>query len=108
MLTKIENQPYEQAGKQNGDRTEQHNPSLAAESVVKEEDHTRDCSHHLDNSPEDSLRHGQHPKPALTSDQGLPDEDAIWTWRLLLYPHWGKHAMDALLTIHFRLQNAGA
>ena len=37
--------------------------------------------------------------------QGLPDEDAIWTWRLLFYSHWGKHAMDALLTIHFRLQN---
>jgi hypothetical protein len=38
--------------------------------------------------------------------QGLPDEDAIWTWRLLFYSHWGKHAMDALLTIHFRLQNS--
>jgi hypothetical protein len=38
--------------------------------------------------------------------EGLPDEDAIWTWRLLFYSHWGKHAMDALLTIHFRLQNS--
>ena len=37
---------------------------------------------------------------------GLPNEDAIWTWRLLFYSHWGKHAIDALLTIHFRLQNS--
>lgn len=40
--------------------------------------------------------------------QSLPDEDAIWTWRLLFYSHWGRHAMEALLTIHFRLQNAVA
>ena len=32
-------------------------------------------------------------------------EEAIWTWRLLFYSHWGKHAMDALLAIHFQLQN---
>ena len=32
-------------------------------------------------------------------------EKAIWTWRLLFYSHWGQHAMDALLAIHFRLQN---
>jgi hypothetical protein len=31
-------------------------------------------------------------------------EDIIWEWRLLYYSHWGKHAIDALLTIHFRLQ----
>jgi len=31
-------------------------------------------------------------------------EDVIWQWRLLYYSHWGKHAIDALLTIHFRLQ----
>jgi hypothetical protein len=37
--------------------------------------------------------------------QGRPEEDAVWTWRLLFFSHWGKHAMDALLTIHFRLQN---
>lgn len=36
---------------------------------------------------------------------GQPDVDAVWTWHLLFYSHWGKHAMDALLTIHFRLQN---
>jgi hypothetical protein len=40
--------------------------------------------------------------------QGLPDEDAIWTWRLLFYSHWGQHALDALLTIHFRLQNSSS
>jgi len=37
---------------------------------------------------------------------GTPPEDIIWSWRLLFYSHWGKHAMDALLAIHFRLQNA--
>jgi len=31
-------------------------------------------------------------------------EDVIWEWRLLYYSHWGKHAIDALLTVHFRLQ----
>jgi hypothetical protein len=40
--------------------------------------------------------------------QILPDAIAIWTWRLLFYSHWGKHAMDALLTIHFRLQNSAS
>jgi hypothetical protein len=34
-------------------------------------------------------------------------EDVIWSWRFSFYSHWGKHAMDALLAIHFRLQNAG-
>src|SRR5579862_327014 len=33
-------------------------------------------------------------------------EDVIWNWRLLYCSHWGKHAIDALLTIHFRLQQA--
>ncbi|HME37093.1 MAG TPA: DUF5063 domain-containing protein [Candidatus Sulfotelmatobacter sp.] len=31
-------------------------------------------------------------------------EDLIWEWRLSYFSHWGKHAIDALLTIHFRLQ----
>jgi len=31
-------------------------------------------------------------------------EEIVWDWRLLFYSHWGKHAMDALLTLHFRLQ----
>jgi hypothetical protein len=30
--------------------------------------------------------------------------EIIWNWRLLYYSHWGKHAMDALQAIHFRLQ----
>lgn len=34
--------------------------------------------------------------------------DIIWNWRLLFYSHWGKHAIDALLVIHFRLQNAAS
>jgi Domain of unknown function (DUF5063) len=37
--------------------------------------------------------------------QSLPDEDAIWTWHLLFYSHWGDHAMHALLAIHYRLQD---
>lgn len=35
-------------------------------------------------------------------------QDLIWEWRLAFYSHWGKHAMDALLAIHFRLQNNSA
>jgi hypothetical protein len=37
-----------------------------------------------------------------------PPEDVIWNWRLLFYSHWGKHAMDALSALHFRLQNAAS
>lgn len=33
-------------------------------------------------------------------------EDVIWSWRFSFYSHWGKHAIDALLAIHFRLQSA--
>jgi hypothetical protein len=32
-------------------------------------------------------------------------EEIIWNWRLLYYSHWGKHAIDALRAIHFRLQD---
>lgn len=42
----------------------------------------------------------------LNQTASTPPEDVIWGWRLLFYSHWGKHAMDALLTIHFRLQNS--
>jgi hypothetical protein len=35
--------------------------------------------------------------------QALP-EDNIWHWRLHYYSHWGKHAIDALRTIHFLLE----
>ncbi|MGA2003288.1 MAG: DUF5063 domain-containing protein [Terriglobales bacterium] len=31
--------------------------------------------------------------------------DAIWEWRVGFYSHWGKHAIDALRTIHFLLEN---
>jgi hypothetical protein len=37
-----------------------------------------------------------------------PPEDIVWSWRFSFYSHWGKHAMDALLAIHFRLQNAAS
>jgi Domain of unknown function (DUF5063) len=43
-------------------------------------------------------------KLGLPFIEARPDE-AIWIWRLYFYSHWGKHAMDAMLTIHFRLQN---
>jgi hypothetical protein len=38
----------------------------------------------------------------------VPPEDIIWNWRFLFYSHWGKHAMDALLAAHSRLQNAAS
>jgi|ERR1039458_8062931 hypothetical protein len=49
-------------------------------------------------------------KEGLVSSEAhqVPPEDVIWSWRLLFYSHWGKHAMDALLAIHFRLQNAAS
>jgi hypothetical protein len=37
------------------------------------------------------------------AQQALP-EDNIWEWRLGFYSHWGKHAIDALRTIHFLLE----
>jgi hypothetical protein len=30
--------------------------------------------------------------------------DNIWHWRFGYYSHWGKHAIDALRTIHFLLE----
>jgi hypothetical protein len=41
----------------------------------------------------------------LIEEHEAPPEKIIWNWRLLFYSHWGKHAMDALLAIHFRLQS---
>ncbi|GAC1620941.1 MAG: hypothetical protein PVS2B2_19200 [Candidatus Acidiferrum sp.] len=35
--------------------------------------------------------------------RALP-EDNIWHWRFGYYSHWGKHAIDALRTIHFLLE----
>jgi uncharacterized protein DUF5063 len=37
------------------------------------------------------------------AQQALP-EDNIWEWRLGFYSHWGKHAIDAMRTIHFLLE----
>ena len=47
-------------------------------------------------------------KDGLVLNEKYParPENAIWQWRLLYYAHWGKHAIDALLTMHFRLQGA--
>ena len=44
----------------------------------------------------------------LIEAHGVPPEDTIWNWRILFYSHWGKHSMDALIAIHFRLQNAAS
>jgi hypothetical protein len=32
-----------------------------------------------------------------------PPEDIVWKWRFGFSSHWGKHAIDALHVIHFRL-----
>jgi hypothetical protein len=53
--------------------------------------------------------YGDLKKGLVFIDTGhVQTEDAMWTWRVLFYSHWGQHAMNALRTIHFRLQNAGA
>jgi hypothetical protein len=44
----------------------------------------------------------------LIEAREAPPEDIVWSWRLSFYSHWGKHAMDALLAIHFRLQSAAS
>jgi hypothetical protein len=31
--------------------------------------------------------------------------DAIWEWRIGFYSHWGRHAINALRTSHFLLEN---
>ena len=33
-------------------------------------------------------------------------EEIIWHWRLLFHSHWGAHAMEALRTIHFLLDQS--
>jgi hypothetical protein len=40
----------------------------------------------------------------LLEGHQTPTEDIVWSWRLLYYSHWGKHAIDTLLALHFRLQ----
>lgn len=39
------------------------------------------------------------------SDEGSL-KGAIFSWRLLFYSHWGKHAIDALEVIHCRLSES--
>ena len=46
------------------------------------------------------LKEGLH---LAEAPQALP-EDNIWHWRFGYYSHWGKHAIDALCTIHFLLE----
>ena len=40
----------------------------------------------------------------MESDTGAY-RDAIFEWRFAYYSHWGKHAIDALRTIHFLLND---
>ena len=40
----------------------------------------------------------------LSETQRAQPGDSIWDWRLGFYSHWGKHAIDALRTIHFLLE----
>jgi hypothetical protein len=35
-------------------------------------------------------------------------QDVICSWRVLYYSHWGQHAINALYTIHFLLENTRA
>lgn len=40
----------------------------------------------------------------LKDSNQAPRRDIIWKWRFGFYSHWGKHAIDALRTIHFLLE----
>jgi len=40
----------------------------------------------------------------LNESHEASPEDNIWHWRLGYYSHWGKHAIDAVRTIHFLLE----
>ena len=40
----------------------------------------------------------------LGETQEASPGDNVWHWRLGFFSHWGKHAIDALRTIHFRLE----
>lgn len=41
----------------------------------------------------------------LKGTHGSEPEELIWEWKFGFQSHWGKHAMDALLAIHFRVGN---
>jgi len=41
----------------------------------------------------------------LSQNSTVPAKVLIWDWRLDYYSHWAHHAMNALQTIHFRLQD---
>jgi len=38
------------------------------------------------------------------SDPSMLPQNRIWTWQFSFRTHWGQHAVDALKTIHVRLQ----
>lgn len=42
----------------------------------------------------------------LRQKHQIQPEKSIWCWRFGFYSHWGKHAMDALRTIHSILEDA--
>lgn len=41
----------------------------------------------------------------LKETNKVPPHEIIFGWRLAFYSHWGKHAIDALRTIHFLLES---
>jgi hypothetical protein len=41
----------------------------------------------------------------LQETHQAPLADIIWEWRFSFNCHWGKHAIDALRTIHFRVES---
>jgi hypothetical protein len=42
----------------------------------------------------------------LCEDPKGTAREAIWIWRVLFFSHWGKHAIDALRTMHFLLEES--
>jgi hypothetical protein len=45
--------------------------------------------------------------PVFNEASPAQPEDAIWTWRVLFFSHWGQHAMDALLAIQLSTAKRG-
>lgn len=41
----------------------------------------------------------------LNQDHQDTAENIVWEWRFSFYCNWGKHAIDALRTIHFRIED---
>ena len=44
----------------------------------------------------------------LKESNNVPSNEIIFDWRLEFYEHWGKHAIDALRTIHYLLEETSS